>query len=63
MHHPILAEMDSKTHINKLLAEAEQRRLVQAFQAANKSRRPQRQRLPKTSVLRKLVTSLGHGAP
>jgi len=62
MQHPILVEMSSKTHMKNVLAEAEHRRLVQAAQAASKSRQPVRQCLPKTSVLRKLVTSLGYSA-
>jgi hypothetical protein len=63
MLNAILTETDSKAHIENLLAEAEHRRFVQAVQATSKSSRPQRKRLPKTSTLRKLVTSLGHSAP
>jgi hypothetical protein len=63
MLNPILAEMDSKAHMKNKLAEAEQRHFVRAVQAANKSRQPLRQRLPKTSALRKLVISLGYTAP
>jgi hypothetical protein len=63
MLNPILAEMDSKAYVKNLLAEADQHRLARAVQVANKSRQPERQRLPKTSVLRKLVTSLGYTAP
>jgi hypothetical protein len=63
MLNPILAEMGSKTHMKSVLAEAEQRRLARTVQAANKSRLPQRQRLPKRSALRRLVTSLRYTAP
>lgn len=58
----ILAEMDSKAQMKSKLAEAEQHHFVRAVQAAAKSRQPQRQRLPKTSALRKLVISLGYTA-
>lgn len=63
MSHPILVEMNSKTYEKNVLAELEHRQLVRAVQAASRSRRSQRQRLPRTSTLRKLVTSLGHSAP
>lgn len=63
MLNPILAEIDSKAHLKNKLAEAEQRHFVRAVQAAGRARQPQRQRLPKTSALRKLVISLGYSAP
>jgi hypothetical protein len=53
-------DTESKTYLKNLMTEAELRRLVQA---AAKPRQPQRQRLPKRSALRKLVTSLGYTAP
>ncbi len=52
----ILVKSESTAHLKNLLAEADLRRLVQE---ASKPRQPQRQRLPKTSTLRKLVLSLG----
>lgn len=52
-------DTESKTYLKNLMAEAELRRLVQE---AAKPRQPQRQRLPKTSALRKLVLSLGYSA-
>jgi hypothetical protein len=62
MLNAILVEMDSKTHVKNMLAEAERRRLVQSVRSASKSGRPER-RLPETSALRRLVASLGYTAP
>jgi exopolyphosphatase/pppGpp-phosphohydrolase len=53
-------DTESNTYLKNLITEAELRRLVQE---ASKPRQPQRQRLPKTSALRKLVISLGYAAP
>jgi hypothetical protein len=55
--------MDSKAHMKSKLAEAEQHHFVRAVQAASRSRQPERQRLPKIAVLRRLVISLGYSAP
>jgi hypothetical protein len=55
----VLVKSESTAHLKNLLAEADLRRLVQE---ASKPRQPQRQRLPKTSTLRKLVLSLGYSA-
>ena len=55
----IMVKSESKAQLKNLMAEAELRRLVQE---ASKPRQPQRQRLPKTSVLHKLVISLGYAA-
>lgn len=63
MSYPVLLEMDSKNYERSVLASLEHRQLVRAVQAASRARRPQRQRLPKTGVLRKLVISMGHSAP
>jgi len=59
MTHPILIGMESKIRVNNLLAEAERRRLVQTAQSARLGK-PEQQRIPKMSVLRKLVASLGY---
>jgi exopolyphosphatase/pppGpp-phosphohydrolase len=53
-------DTESQTHLKNLMTEAQLRRLLQE---AARPRQPQRQRLPKTSVLRKLVLSLGCAAP
>jgi hypothetical protein len=63
MSHPILTEIDFKTYEKNVQVELEYRQLVRTAEAASKSRRPQRQRLPKTGALRRLVISLGHSAP
>jgi hypothetical protein len=55
----ILVKSESKVRLKNAMAEAELRRLLQE---ASKQRQPQRQRLPKTSVLRKLVISRIHRA-
>jgi hypothetical protein len=55
----VLVKSESTAHLKNLLAEADLRRLVQE---ASKPRQPQRQRLPKTSTLGKLVLSLGYTA-
>ena len=59
MTNPILVQIDSKTQVKNMLAEAERRRLVQSAQSP-KSGRPERRRLPATSALRRLVASLGY---
>lgn len=53
-------DTEAQTYLKKLMVEPELRRLLQE---ASKPRQPQRQRLPKTSALRKLVISLGCAAP
>ena len=63
MSHRILVEMNSEFYTKIVLAELERRQLVRAALAVSKARRLQRQRLPKTGALRKLVTSLGYSTP